>query len=402
MGRKVIMDSAENVYAYELLFIDAFGKSKDPDSSHQTATVISSAINLQNLDHVIDNKLAYVSVNGGFLEHEMMHSVPKETFVLQLNVASLNLVPNMLIQNLSKEGFRFCLVINELESGIEIIEAFKPYLYAVKIDMKEITSKELEVYADQLVSFELPVIISGVLSVQECDYYKNSHFKYFQGPCFSSPEIVHSKLIAPEIDSIIDLVNKLTCQAPHNEISEGFSRAPNIMLLLLQYLNSSQYHFKVPIKSIDQMITLLGHETLRRWLFLTLYASNKNSKGSNALLEKVVQRTELIVELYVSIFPSSSNKEMSEVNFLGLLSLIETVIDKPIEQILKTLTVDEAISDAILEHKGFLGELLEFAVAVEDFNIAKVQEFIEKHRLSPKTFEAHLMRSIEKSDSLTF
>lgn len=400
LGREPIFDIHGELFGFELLFI---GVDAAMTLSRKQAYVVAAAMNLQNLEQLTQNKVALVSVDKKFLDHEMVLSVPTERFIFQIDAIVLE-QESTLIAARVKQGFRFCIKIEDItQSWLERLAPFASLVMMLNIGFDASQEIELEAFIKTCKTQSWTVLLSQCPNDQTMlPTYIDYGVTHFQKATHAPMAPVYSKLLSPEIDDLMTLVNLLTCRASHSEISRAFTKTPNMTLLLLQYLNSSHYSFKTPIDSIDRMITLLGHDRLRRWLFLTLYAASSGLSGYNPILVKVQYRTELLVELYVTINPSCSDNMMAGVYFMGMLSLIDSVINRSKAEILERLTIEHTLREAILEHKGFLGEMLALVEAIEKFDLSVIQNFIEKYNISPKSLESHLRRTIERSDSLTY
>ena len=71
--------------------------------------------------------------------------------------------------------------------------------------------------------------------------------------------------------------------------------------------------------------------------------------------------------------------EMTDRAFLtGVMSLMDTVFQVPMAQVLSTLPVADSVRAALLERSGPLGDLLGLAEALEQYEIMRVIEILDR------------------------
>ncbi|MDH5465304.1 MAG: hypothetical protein OEW60_06705, partial [Thiovulaceae bacterium] len=83
-GRQPIVDQKLNLFGYELLFIDNEEKNIEPHDYKETAKLITSTLNLEGLERVVGHSKAFVRIDEDFLLHDMILSVPLQSFIFQI------------------------------------------------------------------------------------------------------------------------------------------------------------------------------------------------------------------------------------------------------------------------------------------------------------------------------
>jgi len=153
---------------------------------------------------------------------------------------------------------------------------------------------------------------------------------------------------------------------------------------------------------VHQVITLLGRNALVQWLMLLLYSKNfsSNTRFQNPLILMVKQRTEIMVNLMKMIKKSSSQTQQSEAYFVGILSLMDTLMHIPLKDVVCEFYVEDAIYDAIFDKTGFLGELYSIALAVESFDTGLIDNFIANNQIDKKEFEAMLIEVFKNTSEM--
>ncbi len=399
LGRMPIISQDMEVHSYELLFVDVTHNNiQFPKDYKQSAKLVGSALNLKGLKHIAGGAKVFVSADKDFLLHDMVLSIP-DNFVFHIHISTeFDERLKARLTLLREMGLGFSLMLDE--NGFEnskTIQAFTPYVDYLAVTMNTINTVGRTKAIAFLQTLSLPVVIKNVEKKYEVELFKDLKECYFQGYFFAQFEQVELSLEATQTYEVIDLCNLLSTQTSNKVISEAFLKAPQISVQLIQYINSSAFILKKHISSIEQLLALLGREKLRNWLLLTLYSSMKKNSDITPLMSMLDNRLELLKELHGVVSPNDGIKQKDQVTFLGLLSLIDLIIQRPMEEILQRLSVNDVIKEALLEKKNSLGELLAFAIAIEKFDLLEIQANVTKFGIHPQQIENLLAASIQNS-----
>jgi EAL and modified HD-GYP domain-containing signal transduction protein len=103
----------------------------------------------------------------------------------------------------------------------------------------------------------------------------------------------------------------------------------------------------------------MGREYLARWAILVALASDRGCPIT--YLEAALQRAYMCESL-----AATRNSEGAGTSFLvGLLSILDSILDVPMAEIVKQVRLDGDIREALEEHGGELGQLLASTLAYE-------------------------------------
>jgi len=118
-----------------------------------------------------------------------------------------------------------------------------------------------------------------VESMHEFRQYKDAGCTLFQGYFFAKPEVSERRSLDPSVKTLFELTGLLADDTSTTaEIADAFEGAPDLALQLLQFLNSSHFAFKSPIRSISHAIMMIGKHELLTWLYMLAYANGNLSK----------------------------------------------------------------------------------------------------------------------------
>ncbi len=181
-------------------------------------------------------------------------------------------------------------------------------------------------------------------------------FKYFQGFFFSSPEEIRIK----ELPSV--KINLLRLLAEVSKKSTTISRLKEIVLLdvaltykLLRFLNSAHFYLIEKVESVSRAISFLGAKRFRRFVMLVIISEIATDKPDEIVRLAVVRARfcELLAE-------NGSLAGHSQKLFLvGLFSLIDAMLDKTMNELLRGLPLSHDVKIALINEAGPYGPVLE-------------------------------------------
>ena len=130
-----------------------------------------------------------------------------------------------------------------------------------------------------------------------------------------------------------------------------------------------------PISSIEHALVVLGNYPLRRWLALLLFGSARNNAAANALMDLALTRARLMELLGKARL---SREECEQLFMLGMFSLIDVIMQVPLERALSPLKLQQPVADALLSGSGPLADYLALAQAVERGDEARLADTSER------------------------
>ncbi|MEF8794789.1 EAL and HDOD domain-containing protein [Thiohalorhabdus sp.] len=181
-------------------------------------------------------------------------------------------------------------------------------------------------------------------------------FSMFQGSFFTKPTTFTSDVLSPRQLALIELFRKLSSEADFAEVEATFKKHPDLAAHLLELLNSAAFRRQKPIHSLRQALVGLGMRNLRRWVALLLLTDEDGAEAQAALLDEALIRARTMELAAERIQPA--DWFAGSAFLTAILSVLEPVLKRPVEQLVEDLNLDQPIADALAERKGQLGELL--------------------------------------------
>jgi len=382
-ARQPILDVKGQTYAYELLYRSSLQQGFAPieDDRAATAQVLVNSLNLIGLESILGNSFAFINIDESLLMDEMVFSIPKDKFVLEIleTVVITEAIIERIIE-LKEYGYRFAL--DDVDCSKEYIVNFQPifkYIDILKLDITIVNEKMLPRYLTLFKQFNLKILAEKVETQEQFDKYKALGCDLFQGFFFARPDIIENKRLDPEQVLIFNLIKKLQFEDTIDEVCHSFEQNVALTLQLLRFINSATFSFRASIKSIRQAIMLLGPNQLKSWLLLISYANSGDGIAglANPLLHLAQTRSNMMQTIAQSVYKEKcTGSLLDRAAFIGLLSLVEPLFQSPMQTILQELNVDNSIMRTLIDHEGEFGTIYQLVCAIELFDTDRVDDLL--------------------------
>jgi len=358
VGRQAIFDSKLDVYAYELLFRDGnVGRANVIDGNKATSQVIINTFLEMGVENLVQHHCAFINLTRDFLLGEIPFPLPAGKIVLEVleDIA----VDHELIDSLKRlkeEGYEIALDDFILDSNNEKLV---PFADVIKIDLMALTQKQLIEQVVALKKHDVTLLAEKIETKQEFELCKQLGFKYFQGYYFCKPDVVAGKQLPPNRLALLEMI--ATLQNPEcrfDELETIISKDVAISYKLLRIINSSFYSLPKKVESIQKALVILGLQALRNWV--TVIGLSQVDDKPQELINISLVRAKMC-ELLAPQIGHDSNSAFT----VGLFSMLDVLMDQPIENLLTQLPLSEEISGALIDYNGQLGQLLKMVTAYE-------------------------------------
>jgi len=133
--------------------------------------------------------------------------------------------------------------------------------------------------------------------------------------------------------------------ADFNELTAIVAADAPLSYRLLAYLNSASLSIPHKVDSVQQAIVLLGWKPLRNWLKIVLLTDLSNSERHEEYCYYAAQRANFLSRVGRA---AGLNQFVPSRSLLGLFSLLESILEQPMERILADVPVAEPIKAALL------------------------------------------------------
>ena len=248
----------------------------------------------------------------------------------------------------------------------------------------------------QAKAHELTIIAEKVETRDEFEHCRQLGCDAFQGYFFSRPEVIEDTKLPAASTALLDLLRRVQQDADAPDLERALSRDTGLLYRLLRYAGSVGFGARPP-QNLRSALTRLGRRNLQRWLMLELYAS-ADSAGAEPLLDLAGYRAELMAVLAeAGKYPRI---QVDEACAVGCLSLLDTLLHRPMTQIIDGIALPDAMRTALLAHDGPLGDMLSLMQALEQADTAAIARICSHLGLPAEELPALQARALKAQRQL--
>jgi c-di-GMP phosphodiesterase len=372
VARQPIFNRDLQVAGYELLFRGGDAATAlVSDSEGATASVVLNSFTEIGLERIVGSKTAWVNVSREFVLGGLAAAMPPS--VVGLEILEDELLDERFVHaliDLKRQGYRLALDDFQYSVSAERVLALAD---VVKLDVLELGREGVAREVARLKPYGMTLLAEKVETHEEHAYCAELGFDLFQGFFFCRPELVHNRGIFANRTSLLQVLAALQDSTVQlGQLEHMIGRDVGLSYRLLRYINSAFFGLRFEISSIRQALALLGVQNLRRWATLTVLASVDG---------KPPELT--VTALTRARFCERAGEQLSgprpgELFTLGLFSVIDALMDAPIEDVVALIPFPADMRDALTERKGEKGALLECVTALEAGDFDRAQKLVRR------------------------
>lgn len=338
------------------------------------------------IDHFAGHKLvaalgkrqAFLTLSAAGLDHPRLDSLPRENLVIEFDPADgeefdRTSVLQSLIR-LAERGFQlscgFRLVQRALPEALDLasyislgnVEKLAPPDLLTQCRMLAARYPEARLVAREINSDEL---------YQACG---QMGFQLFEGSFLTHGGKRDANKVATYRMVVLDMLNAISRQAEYVDLAGIAWRDPALAYRLLRFVNSAAFGLRDKVDCLKTAMIYLGRDELYRWLTLLMFGSRKPNPQDDALRENALVRAKLAEKMAGG---RMSTKECGEAFVVGILSVIDALLEMPMPDVLAQLSLPEALSEALLHREGKYAPYLKLAIACEEKNQDAIRALAE-------------------------
>lgn len=216
-------------------------------------------------------------------------------------------------------------------------------------------------------------IASDVNDITVFDEIKGSGFEYFEGRFYTIPVPRGQNTISPIKVNRIQLINIV--REPDfaiEEVVKVVSQDASLSISLLKLVNSPYLGLSQKIKSIQHAVAMLGQGEVRKWVTTAtsgLLAEDKPDQLTRLSLTRAKFAENLAPQFEMAIHAPG-------LFLMGLFSILDTVLEMPMNEALKVISVSENIHNALVFQEGEYAKVLQLILAYEAANWSEVNRLM--------------------------
>jgi c-di-GMP phosphodiesterase len=231
----------------------------------------------------------------------------------------------------------------------------------VKVDFRAETPETLAEQLAILKNFNVKLVAEKVETHEEFELSKSLGFDYFQGYFFCRPKPV--SVARPPSNKLSALRLAARLQDPNISIAEVerlVSQDVTLSFKLLRYLNSALLHLRSRIDSVRHAVQMIGTRRLRAWASI-IVLTGLDDKPKELVVTAMARGTmaERLATALKTLKPESCFT-------IGLFSVLDALLDVPMRDALEMLPLSGEVKQALINHEGPMGSILQCILAYEN------------------------------------
>jgi c-di-GMP-related signal transduction protein len=380
VARQPILDGHKNIFAYELLFrsnLENFFQSCLPDQA--SSSVLVSSLFLIGIQSITAGRRAFVNFTENLLTQGYATFLPPEEAVIEI-LEDVHPAGDVVeaCQFLKKTGYT--LALDDYPPDGRMAPLI-PLVDIVKVDWLKTPPEVCQRLADELIPKGIKLLAEKVETHEQYRQALGMGYTYFQGFFFCKPEILTGRDIPTLQTNCMTLLREVNGDDPNlNEIESVLVREPSLCYKLLRYLNSAIFYFRGNITSVRHALSLLGLEAIRKWVSLVTLAGMGEDKPEALVVTSVIRG-----KFCESIGQAGNQGQYStELFLMGIFSLIDAILDTPMEKLLYALPISSEIRDTLLGKESQYQPIYKLVCAYERSNWDQVSSLAETLRSLPE------------------
>jgi c-di-GMP-related signal transduction protein len=358
VARQPILTRDEKIFGYELLFRDGvldYFHSTDGEAASRSTLDTSM---LLGLDVLCGNHRAFVNCTREVLLKDYITLLPPQQTVAEVleSVAPDDLVISA-CQRLKEKGYLIALddfVANDPRAPLTELADI------LKVDMRRTSASERVALMKQYGPWRCRLLAEKVETQEEFLIAREVGFVYFQGYFFRRPELMAGREIPANRLNYLRMLEAVSKPELDNDLIENLVKGEaSICYRLLRYLNSAAFSFQSEIHSVRHALSLMGERETRRWVRLVATLGAAQQKSDELVVMALVRAR------FCELLSPKIQHGDSDLFLLGLLSLIDVMLEVPMSQVLEKVAVDQETKSVLLGGASRLRPLYQLMLARE-------------------------------------
>jgi c-di-GMP-related signal transduction protein len=395
LARQPILNRSRELFAYELLFRSSLQNSCEGLNLEIASTSVLDTSFLIGLEKVTAGRPMFINCPRDFLLRDYVSLFPPKSVVVEiLETVEPDQDVVDACRRLKQAGYSIALddFIDSPEWAplVDLADI-------IKVDFRLTDHSEQRALVSRYAGRNIRLLAEKVETQEEFAAGMYMGYSLFQGYFFCRPEMMQQRALPSSKLAYLELLHAAT--APEFDVQElalKIKHEPSLTFRLLRYLNSAAFGLRVEVHSVAHALSLLGERELRKWIAVVSVGVLAEGKPDELMTVPLVRGRfcELLAPL------AGMPGHASDLFLMGLLSLMDAILDKPLDSILAELPVRREIKDALQAQTGLYWQLLDIAIAHERADWEKVSALVSKIGMNEEIASSLYVSAVDWSTDL--
>ena len=377
VARQPIFRRTTKVFGYELLFRSGYENFADPEMKGETSTskVMVNSFLVFGLRRLTEGKRAFINFNDQMLISQYPALLPREDIVVEI-LEDVVVTPELISSCRQLANLGYMLALDDFVYKPELDPLLK-IARIVKFDIRAMSMAELARDVEKVAPFGVKLLAEKVETKEEFAATREMGFNFFQGYFFCKPEIIVGREVPPSKIQYLQILRMIQDENyDFQKIANLIAHNISLSVKLLRYVNSAAIGLRTKVKSLQTAVALIGELNIRKWLSLIMLSLMADEKPQE-LIKLSIERASFCNKIGADL---PGQKEDAAIFFIvGMFSLLDVLLDQPMEVILKDLNLADEIEDCLLgRSEGVLSQTLSLVKAYERGDWDNMERWAER------------------------
>lgn len=361
-ARQAILNRKQQTVAYELFFRDGIENSFPRNVESNVATsrlLLSQHLNV-GFKSLTNGKRALINFSEQGLLQGMPSLLPQADIIIEIleDVEPSDEVYEA-CRELFHQGYRMALDDFLYHKNWD---RFINFTRLIKFDIQRTPLSEI---APLIPKFKqrkgLKLLAEKVETREEFQQAMDLGFDFFQGYFFCKPEMLVNTDMEAQHHMIMLIYHEvLKPYLSYDKLSKYFSQDVALSYKLLKFTNSGLFQLKEPIESIKQALVYLGEDKARKFVCLIATAHLGKNKPMELVRMSII-RARFCEQIAYPLDPKTADSAF----LVGLFSMVDALLDKPMEELVAHLPLTDEARAALKGQENLLFFQLQLVKAYE-------------------------------------
>ncbi|MBI4856626.1 MAG: EAL domain-containing protein [Acetobacterium woodii] len=368
IARQPIFNDQLEVFGYELLFrLNRHSTQFGGVSSQGATAMVITGLFESGLENLIDDKIAFINFDEIFIHSDALELIKPHRMIVEM-LEDIN-VDHTLVNRLTD--------IKDMGYSIALDDFAQTYQTYPLTPLADIIKYDLLVTPLETIAADIKIglaqgktlLAEKVETLDEFLKAKEMGFTLFQGYFFSKPRIAGRSLnLPPSQIQYLRLVTEI------NQDEPSFKRLANLIEqdVTLSYRLLRLASFRAgseTICSVKFALSYIGLKEFERWISILMIHDLGKDKPAELIKISLI-RTRFAESLAKR---AGMNQLEHESALMGLFSILDALLDQPMNEVLAEIALPQSILDALIDNNGLLFPIYELMLAYEKGDWAVVE-----------------------------
>lgn len=396
IARQPIFNQKLEVFAYELLYRSSSENvSKFMDGDSATSTVITNSLLLLGVENITQGKRAFINFTKNLIMDEIPHIFTRDLVVVELLE---DIVPdeNFLDACRLLKEKNYVLALDDFVLDYDYLELIK-LADIIKVDFMLTSKEERKKIINRYKQYGIKFLAEKVETLEEFEEAKAEGYSYFQGYFFSKPVIIPGKDVKSYTMNYIKVLDELNSTEPeYDRIAQIIEYDVALTYKLLRLINSPAFYTNSKITSVNHALVLLGFSEIRKWITIIMMRDLGADKPDEIVRACLVRgKMSELLALQVGL-----RSRKNELFLVGMLSMIDTLMNRSLFDILSEMPLEIDIVQAILGFNNALTEVFNIVKEYEKGNWDRVEILCKSKKISSSKVGDAYVKALEWTNEI--